>query len=131
MKGEINMFFSGDYEVTKKRTAFVISVIGEENSVRITEKEVEAVCVEEDPEMIAILLGIIEFARIDEKALKNKPKHLIHDRDVLSMIKFLLECKMITIDALINKISDMKYFEMKNFFEGDFEEESEEEVESW
>lgn len=125
------MFFSGDYEVKKTRSAYVISVVGEENSVRITEKEVEAVFVDEEPEMIAILLGLIEFARINEKALKNKTKHLIHDEDVLAKINFLLKCKMVTIDALINKISDMKYFEMNNFFKNDSEEDFIEEVESF
>lgn len=48
------MFFSGDFEVNKRRSAYIISVVGEDNSVRITEKEVDAVNVDEEPEMVAI-----------------------------------------------------------------------------
>ena len=115
------MYFSGDFEVKKTRSAYVVSVVGEENSVRITNKEVEDVSTNEEPEMVAILLAIIEFARINEKALKNKTVHIIHDEDVLTRIKYLLEYKM-SIDVLIGIISEKKYYQMNEFFREDYEE---------
>ena len=55
------MFFNGDFQVKETKTAYIVSVIGENNSVRITKEQVKSVDVNEEPEMVAILLGIIEF----------------------------------------------------------------------
>lgn len=109
------MYYNGDFEVRKTRSGYVVSVIGGENFVRVTNKEVEDVSCNEDHEMVAILLAIIEFARINEKALKNKNIHIIHDEDVLFQIKNTIEYKM-SIDVLIGIISEMKYFEIKEYF---------------
>ena len=131
------MFFSGDFRVKETKSAYIVSIIGASNKVRITKKEVEDVLSYEESEMIAVLLGIIELARIDQISTKSDynpayiPERIIQNEEVLSKINFLLECKMITIDALINKLSQMKYFEIKKFFKEEFDEEFYEEVASY
>ena len=114
------MFFNGDFQVKETKTAYIVSVIGEKNSVRITKEQVKSVDVNEEPEMVAILLGIIEFQRINERAFKRSTEYLIKDEEVLGKINFLIETRRTPIDEVINILSQMKYFEMKNFF-NDFE----------
>lgn len=121
------MFFSGNFSVRETKSAYVVSIIGESNKVRITKKEVENVLLYEETEMVAALFGTIELARIDQIANKSDynpayiPERIIQNKDILAKINFLLECKMITIDALINMFSEMKYFQIVKFFEEDTE----------
>lgn len=121
----------------KTRSSYIISVVGEENKVRITKEEVANVFSDEVPEMVAALLGMIEFARhsgiVSSKfeGIKYMPKRIICDESFLEKLNFLLECKMISIDALINKFCEMKYFQIVNFFEEEFTEDFYEEVASY
>ncbi len=115
------MFFSGDYQVKEYRKSYVVSVIGENNSVRIQKKLVDAADLKDEPEIVAILLAVIEFQRINEKALKNRTIHLIEDEDVLGKINYMIETRGISIDQVILRLSQMKYFEMKRFFNEEFE----------
>ena len=52
-------------------------------------------------------------------------------QEFLEKLNFLLECKMISIDALINKFSGMKYFQIVKFFEEEFTEDMYEELTSY
>ena len=130
------MFINGNFEVKETRSAFVISVIGGDDRVRITKKEVEMVFSYEDDEMVAALLGVIELSRHSEcvyrnTSLKYAPKTMIDQEDFLEKLNFLLECKMISIDALINKFSQMKYYQIVKFFEEEFKEDFYEEMASY
>lgn len=131
------MFFCGDFEIKETDSAFIISVVGENNKIRILKDEVEMVFSDEDPEMVAVLLGVIELSRHNEivcgksSSLKYKPKTMIHDEEFLEKLNFLLECKMLSIDALINKFSQMKYYQIVKFFEEEFTEDFYEEMASY
>lgn len=130
------MFFSGDFEVKETNSGFIISVIGGDNKVRITKKNVEMVFSDEDPEMVATLLGVIELSRHSESvyrntSLKYTPKMMIDQENFLEKLNFLLECKMLSIDALIDKFSQMKYFQVVEFFEEEFTEDFLEEISSY
>ena len=130
------MFFSGDFEVKETNSGFIISVIGGDNKVRITKKNVERVFSDEDPEMVATLLGVIELSRHSESvyrntSLKYTPKMMIDQENFLEKLNFLLECKMLSIDALIDKFSQMKYFQVVEFFEEEFTEDFLEEISSY
>ena len=70
--------------------------------------------------VVAILLAVIEFQRINEKALKNRTINLIEDADVLGKINYMIETRGISIDEVILRLSQMKYFEMKRFFKEEF-----------
>ena len=115
------MFFSGDYQVKEYRMSYVVSVIGENNSVRIPKELVDAEDLKDETEIVAIILAVIEIQRINEKALKNRTTHLIKDEDVLGKINYMIETRRISIDQVILKLSQMKYFEMKKFFYEEFE----------
>lgn len=131
------MFFSGDFEIKETDSAFIISVVGENDRIRIPKKDVEMVFSDEDDEMVAALLGVIELSRYSEivyrkpSSVKYRPKTMIHDEEFLEKLNFLLECKMISIDALINKFSGMKYFQIVKFFEEEFTEDMYEELTSY
>lgn len=131
------MFFSGDFEIKETDSAFIISVVGENDRIRIPKKDVEMVFSDEDDEMVAALLGVIELSRHSEivyrkpSSVKYRPKTMIHDEEFLEKLNFLLECKMISIDALINKFSGMKYFQIVKFFEEEFTEDFYEEIASY
>ena len=81
------MFISGNYEVKETKSAFVISIAGEDDRIRITKKQVENVFSYEEPEMVAILLGVIELARHNVITPKNDynkrfvPERIIENED--------------------------------------------------
>ena len=127
------MYYSEDFEIEETRSAFIVSEVGKDDKVRITKVDAENVFSDEDPEMVAALLAVIEVARYNEIASKkflgknNIPKRIIDDEDFLEKLNFLLECRMTSIDALIYKFSQMKYHEIIKFFDEEFTEETYEE----
>lgn len=125
--------YSGDYDVIETRNTF--KVFDEDgNYVAINKNILENVKSSEEPTRIAILYAIIEFSRLDEKAFKKRSKvNLIEMPEVWDRINFLLETS--NIEFIINKLSQMKYFEMVAYllegideFFGESEEEDLEEV---
>ena len=122
------MYYSGDFEIKETDSAYIISVIGETDRIRIPKNDVEMVFSDEDPGMVAVLLGVIELSRHNEtvsrlySTLKYSPKTMIHDEDFLGKLNYLLESKTIYVDALIDKFLHMKYFEIVKFFDEDFAE---------
>ena len=127
------MYLSGDFEIKETRLAFIVSAIGSDNRVRITKVDVENVFSDEEPEMVATFLAVIESARYSETKLKKLfgkkyiPKRIIDDEKFLEKLNFLLECRMTSIDTLIYKFSQMKYHEIIKFFDEEFTEETYEE----
>ena len=127
------MYLSGDFEIKETRSAFIVSAIGSDNRVRITKVDVENVFSDEEPEMVATFLAVIESARYSETKLKKLfgkkyiPKRIIDDEKFLEKLNFLLECRMTSIDTLIYKFSQMKYHEIIKFFDEEFTEETYEE----
>ena len=128
------MYYSGDFEIKETRSAFIVSEVGKDKRVRITKVDAENVFSDEEPEMIATLLAVIEVARyneIESKKFLGKnyiPKRIIDDEDFLEKLNFLLECRMTSIDALIYNFSQMKYHEIIEFFDEEFTEETYEEL---
>ena len=127
------MYLSDDFEIKETRSAYIISSVGDQDKIRISKDDVEKVFSDEDPEMVALLLGVIMFARHNEivskkfSGIKYIPKKITHEEEFFEKLNFLLECKMISIDGLINKFSGMKYFQIVKFFEEEFTEDMYEE----
>ena len=112
------MIYIDDYAVEEKRNAFFVSVIWEEETrVRISKKYIEDLKLNEDPEVVAVLLAVIEFARVHNRAWNKQPRrNLLKNEDILNKIKILVEGRM-PIDYLTSFLSQMKYDEMARFFE--------------
>ena len=107
-----------DYVVDEKPRAYFVSEIWDEDSirVRIEKSLIKSLELEEEPEMIAIVLGKIELIRIDSKCFDQKSgNRIIIDKRFQQKLKVLVEGGM-SMEDILTEISEMKYHETKEYF---------------
>lgn len=107
-----------EYAVSEKLKSYVVTsqVSGEETiKIRVDKEVIDKINSDEDPEMLAILCATVEFARFDAKACnKSADKTIITSDEFRENLQLLLAIQ--SIEDVIAEISDMKYFEIKEYF---------------
>lgn len=102
----------------------IINMDEEKHKVQLEIASVEflSAMLEQKVDDLVKLLALIEFIRLDSSAInKNKLKSFIDDNDFKDNLKVILEVK--NCDEIIEEISEMKYYEMVEYFFGESEDE--------
>lgn len=102
-----------DYKLRETSKSFYISAIcDEEIEVRIEKDLIAELNLQDDDESVATLLGVIELIRVNNS--ERPQKKIINKEQFKENIRYFLNEK--GIDDLIDEISGLRYFELKEKF---------------
>lgn len=110
------MYKYEDYEISETATSYrVTEAFNDEFEVKVKKSTIEKLQIDEDPKEVAVLIAVIEFIRNQNCAFdRKKDIKIIEKEDFAKNLRVALN--FVTIESLIFEISQMKYYEVKEFF---------------
>jgi len=109
------MYYYEDYSLKETPNAFMVSEAFEERTVRIEKSVVRNLDTNQDDEIVAILLGKIELIRLNSAEVNQRaPRSFLKKEEFQQKLNVFLS-KMYA-ESIITAISEMKFYELKEFF---------------